>query len=289
MRQSLLAGLAGILCSFQLALADSASATPLHAALSEIQERYGPEAAGYLPALDDRELERLASGKTVVRDAGRITADGEDIDAMSIYGWGIIHQPRLLVWLATFDGVGGERPKRYTSVVLDRQELGSYVRYQHVDLPWPFADRHWVIQLQKDLDAARVSDGQLWLHHWSLAADGRRMMEDAFERGLIEGLSRPALDESVYLPANRGAWILIEVSPDTTLVFAHFAADLGGHFPRALVRSFTARRVRAGMQLIEDLSRQVAGEYDADPVIYDGFGQPIDPVRVRPLALREEE
>lgn len=289
MRQSLLAGLAGILCSFQLALADNAATAPLYTALSEIQERYGPEAAGYLPALDDRELGRLASGKTVVRNSARVTADGENVDAMSIYGWGIIHQPRLLVWLATFDGAGSERPKRYTSVVLDRQGLGSYVRYQHVDLPWPFADRHWVIQLQKDLDAARVSDGQLWLHHWSLAADGRQLMEDAFERGLIERLSRQTLDESVYLPANRGAWILIEVSPDTTLVFAHFAADLGGHFPRALVRSFTARRVRAGMQLIDDLSRQVAANYAADPVIHDGFGRPIDPVSVQRLTLRDDE
>jgi hypothetical protein len=56
-----------------------------------------------------------------------------------------------------------------------------------------------------------------------------------------------------------------------------------------LVRSFTRRQMRAGLQLVQDLANRVHLNYEEDAQIHDGRGQPITHQDVLILAHRREE
>ena len=264
------------------AVADSSE--PINATIADAVNRYGSMGSISIPELSASDLETLAAGQPVVRSKVPTDTNTEsDTSMMGVVGWQVVPAPRLLVWLATLSAAG-EGEKRVTAATLDRKSAGSFVRYQHIDLPWPFADRHWVILSRKDREAAKRTNGKLWAHTWSLASNGEEMAQQAHGDGLISGLSERTLAKSVYLPANRGTWTLIELEPDMTLVFAYFDADLGGVFPASVVRSFTARRLRSSLRSIRDISRDAGGLYDGRPLIHDGFGQPIDPLFAERLA-----
>ncbi len=93
--------------------------------------------------------------------------------------------------------------------------------------------------------------------------------------GILPASLRTKLEGALYLPANRGAWILFELGPGRTLVVAYVDVGLGGGVPDALVRTFAQRQIRSGFDTIRRKSAQAYVEYRADPVVHDGFGLPI--------------
>jgi hypothetical protein len=228
-----------------------------------------------LPALDGGELQELLDGVPVVRiSTGRSGGADEDVSTMGVVGLRIVDAPRLLVWL-TVMGVASEPDVRLTRATLSRAPLGAYTRYQHVNLPWPVRDRHWLILCEKNIDLAQATDGDYWEHRWSLIDDGVEQVKRAHEAGGIAGLTAGQLDKSVYLPANRGAWALTELSPGKTLVIGYFDGSLGGLFPDGLVRRFTKLHLREGLNLVSELSTTVHREYSDNAPVHDGYGQPI--------------
>ncbi len=237
-----------------------------------------------LPPLSPDELDLLRSGEPVIKVPEATEEDaGDDISEFGLFGLKIVDAPRLLVW-STVMGAASDPPARLTRAYFSRLPQGAYVRYQHVNLPWPIKDRHWVILCEKNLELADSSNGRIWQHRWTLHNDGPQLLLDAHADGLITGLSRQDLDNSVYIPANRGAWTLADLGGDKTLVIGYFDAALGGLLPKMLVRSFTRRQMRAGMILIQDLTNEVHLEYDGEPQIHDGYGQAIMPQDVLRLA-----
>ena len=102
------------------------------------------------------------------------------------------------------------------------------------------------------------------------------MWRKASEDGRIDGLEMQTMEKSIYLSENRGAWIMLEVDPDRTLVIAFFDGDLGGRLPKTLVRRFSHMQLRKGLQLIADLSTNMHDLYDESRPVHDGFGRPID-------------
>ena len=193
---------------------------------------------------------------------------------MGVVGLRIVEAPRLLVWL-TVMGVASEPDVRLTRATLSRAPLGAYTRYQHVNLPWPVRDRHWLILCEKNIGLAEATGGDYWEHRWSLVDDGVDQVKKAQQDGRISGLTPAQLDKSVYLPANRGAWALTELSPGKTLVIGYFDGSLGGLFPDGLVRRFTKLHLREGLNLVSELSTTVHLEYSDDAPVHDGYGQTI--------------
>ena len=239
-----------------------------------------------LPELSDSRLARLADGETVVVVAGSAQQD-DDIDSLGVVGIRIVEAPKLLVWLSLFDGQH-EPHSRYTRATLERGTDGSWVRYQHVNLPWPFRDRHWVIDATKNRQLAAESDGAIWEHRWQLHEDGQSLAQRAYEDGLVDRLKHRQLERSVYLRANRGAWTLLELDADTTLIVAHVSVDLGGLLPAGLVRRYTRSQLAAGLDALAETSANAHSGYDADPVLYDGHGKPVTVADVRRTVDRWE-
>ena len=235
--------------------------------------------AANLPELSESQLARLGGGETVVVLANDVRND-DDVDSLGIVGLRVVDAPRLLVWLSLFDG-RHEPHSRYSRATLRRGTDGSWVRYQHVNLPWPFRDRHWVIDASKNRRLAAESDGAIWEHRWRLHDDGPSLALLAYDEGLVEGLERRRLERSIYLPANRGAWTLLEIDAGVTLVVAHVNVDLGGLLPAGLVRRYSRSQLAAGLDALAETSAVAHTHYDADPVLYDGHGKPVSVTDVR--------
>ncbi len=247
----------------------------LQGSLPELLDFYTAHSTFNLPQLSGHELELLLHGDAVVKVSGQPATDSdEEVVGMGVYGLQVIDAPRLLIWL-TLMGGNDERDYRLTPAILSRGSAGSYVRYQHVDLPWPVRDRHWVIRCQKNVPMADASAGVIWEHHWTLEQGGMTQVMAALNEGRIPGLTDGDLQDAIYLPRNRGAWTLIDIAPHRTLVIAYVDAALGGGFPATLVRSFTRRKLKAGLASLTELSARVHLNYSEDRPIHDGYGNPI--------------
>ena len=264
-----------------VASADEAPGVIVDAASLRLQD---PAGASGIQALSDSDIDELLTGKTVVRSgAPQDGSQDDEISVLAVQGWRIINAPRLLVWL-TLLGAAGDGPDSVTQAMLERRENGSYVKYQHLDLPWPIANRHWVILVDKDVGLAEASGGRVWRHQWSLVDDGPQRIRDAIHEGSITSLRDSDMRRTVYLPSNRGAWTLVKLSAHQTLVAAWYDFDLGGLFPGPLVRAFMSRQLRAGLGSIDELVAGVDRSYTGSRVIQDGCGSPIDPQDVLRVA-----
>ena len=243
--------------------------------IPKLVEEYSRLSGIYVPELQDKDIEILLTGKSVIstsREPGH-EQDG-DVDAMGLLGIQLVEAPRLLVWLSLLGG-NGRSDERVISVKLSQAPDSAYSRYQYVNLPWPIRDRHWVIYCEKNLELAETTDGVIWEHRWSLHDDGENLLQSAFDNGRIPRLSVRAFEKSVYLPANRGTWGLIDLGQSRTLIVAFYDADLGGRLPGGLVRSFTKRQLRNYLETTREQTDYVLQFYDENHPVHDGFGSPI--------------
>lgn len=231
-----------------------------------------------LPNLSPAELDALAAGTALVTLYHEEKTSAGDVHAMRVVGWQVVKAPRLLVWLSLFGG-NEDSSARLQHVVLTRRPAGAYVSYHHVDLPWPFSDRHWLILCEQNSSLANASHDEIWEHRWSLLPPDGSLLEATYESGRVVGLTRKAFDNSVYLTANRGAWIVFDLGEAGTLVAASMDVDFGGHFPDALVQSYAKQQMKAFFAALHALP---GAHYAAKPVIDDGRGVPI----TREAALR---
>lgn len=244
-------------------------------AIRAFVEQYSEQQNRHVGDLSIDDLDGLYAGQAIVEildssDASHDADEGE----MGVFGLKIVPAPRLLVWLALIAD-SEELDGRFTRAVLSEGRAGTIVRYQHIDLPWPIKDRHWVIRCENNLDIADSSAGLIWERRWSLHEHGQALIDSAYAGGNIVGVTRRVLDNSIYLPANSGTWTLLDLGSDGTLVAAYLDAKLGGRISDGLVRRFTRRQLRAGLASLQELSMSVLAKYDGERFVHDGRGLPI--------------
>ncbi|MGB5245323.1 MAG: hypothetical protein WBN34_02155 [Woeseia sp.] len=230
-----------------------------------------------LPQVSPAEIDELLAGDAVVKVSDHAQSGaGDELIKVGVYGLKIVEAPRLLIWLAVMGG-NDERDERLTTAMLSRGAAGSYTRYQHIDLPWPVRDRHWVIFCEKNPAVAIDSGGLIWEHRWQLADSGAALLTKAQLAGRIPGLSTEDLNGAIYLPENQGAWTMMELDAGRTLVVAYLNADLGGRFPGPVVRRFTRSNLKAGLASLQELSSRVHLNYSSERPIHNGFGELVSP------------
>jgi hypothetical protein len=242
------------------------------AEIPRLLAQYSEQGDLRLPNLSPTELDSLATGSPLVMLYRDPTAEpGGKVHSMNVVGWQLVKAPRLLVWLSLLMG-REDSSARLQHVVLTRRPAGAYVSYHHIDLPWPAKDRHWLLLCEKNVSLASESHDDIWEHRWSLLPPDNAQLEAAYDSGDIPGLTRKTFDDSVYLVANRGAWVVFDLGTEGTLVAASMDIDLGGRFPDTLVQSFAKHQMR---EFFESLAALRGAHYEATPVIEDGRGVPI--------------
>jgi hypothetical protein len=235
-------------------------------------EVYNDSSSTPLPYLDSQQLERLSKHE-IVRIRKRIpSSQGDDGHREEVVGMRIIEEPRRKVWLAALDP-NFDASDLLTEVRLEQSGDGSSLWFQYLSLPWPIADRYWVIHLFKDLNLDRVTKDFVWEHGWDLAKDGPEIARRTVAAGRAGDLTVKDLEGGVYVPFNRGAWILFALDVDRTLLAYRVSADVGGSIPESWIATFAMAQLDGLLDRVTEHAKVAWRSYDPQRYpIYDGAG-----------------
>lgn len=157
--------------------------------------------------LDDEAWARLAAGEVTKR---RDRLDGTD----RVLGVKWIDASLDLTWIAIQDPHDD-----YVANMVYEDLPGSTLQerylYQRIGLPWPLADRQWVILVRNNPSLWQATGGLVWERTWDLSD----------KRGAA-GEKRDA----VWLTVNEGGWFLASVAGGTLLGY-HVRTAIGGIVP----------------------------------------------------------
>ena len=246
--------------------------------ISHLLRDYQLESGVPVADLDRRSLSRLAQGETLQRKVKvtRSSAGGNDTTTVRIIGYRLIDKPRERLWLAAlaFDAGFSER---LTEHLVRTHEDGGASWYQHVDMPWPLRDRHWLIRTGKGVALAERMDDRIWEHHWRLEPDAESRIAGLLGQTEIPGLDPKRASKAVQLPLNNGAWVMATLDDTQTLVVVHATMDMGGIVPDVLVNRYTKKQLQSMLERIELQADTALELYDSDYIIYRGDGTAIAP------------
>jgi hypothetical protein len=187
--------------------------------------------------LDDESWQRIARGEIAKR---RDRLDGTDrVIGVAWVGAGV-----EAVWVAMYDGHG-----QYADNVVYEELPGStfesrYV-YQRIDLPWPFADRQWVIRVEDNPRLRVATGGQVWERTWDLSDRRGAAAEDP---------------RSVWLDVNEGGWLLAPAAGGTLLVY-HVRTSIGGIVPDEAALRWSFSQLDGMLGKIVERTGWVRGHY----------------------------
>jgi len=169
------------------------------------------------------ELEQLASG-TVVKHLGTGREAEEIVQALV---WVPYSVERL--WISLQDDAHYKLAQGLEEEVLRRGEDGSKTLYQLLDLPLPFSDRYWVIEIRNNALLFQASDDSIWERTWELDPNGASRLPPELAKDAAQ---------AVLTPVNRGGWSLLPVESGALILY-EVESDVGGVVPDRLVARFT--------------------------------------------------
>jgi hypothetical protein len=178
--------------------------------------------------------------------------------------------PRAHAWLAVTD----DAPADKVAGLTERRLRGAWsespkLLYERIDLPWPFDDRHWVIESRTNASLA-AADPRVWERAWTLAdahlPQGRTPADAAL------------YDAALRIGRNDGSWVLVDAGPASTLAIYGVRVDLGGNLPESGVARWTAASVEDLFSSMRasatDAMRRYAGRCATTP-LPGGDGAPL--------------
>lgn len=191
----------------------------------------------------------------------------------------LIDAQRDAVWVAMRDPHFGHA-EELTEAPLSPTDQQPVLWYQYLDLPWPFADRHWVIEVWDSRAVAKASAGRDWEHWWDLPD---RPVERTLEAARLHPPPAPAddVERAIHTPVNEGAWLAISLPGGRTLTGYHVTTVIGGRIPDRLVSDYTMMTLSSVLKGVQERSRTAAAHYDAHhsgaEALLGGDGEPIPP------------
>lgn len=278
-RRAPLPGLAAaLLCIVAIVgAAGAAGRAPLgpagEAALSEAVGSFNARARFPLPKLSAAERQALLAGELVrVFDQPSGAAEAP----RRATGLLIVNQPRDAVWVAVMDPhyVQSDQATE-VRVAFEAPDRSRW--YGIMDLPRPFADRHWIVDVDNNHPLAQASDNKAWEHPWRLRPEGPSELPSLLASGKLKGISEDAVAEAVYTPVNHGAWLVIALDEHHTLLGYHATSVVGGSIPESLVARFVHASLSSMLRgAAERAAERVRGHYiDGHKPIVGGDGKPV--------------
>ena len=221
--------------------------------------------------MSEREWASLRRGAPVTKVSS--AGAGDDMSDVGVFGLQLVDAPRLLVWHLLMTGIAAHE-KWVTRLTLEDLGSGDAIRYQHLNAPWPFRDRHWVIHSAKNRALAEDTGGSIWQHRWMLEPP-EDLVSLVSVRAPADFLSPNSVGRAIYLPRNVGAWAVIALPRNQTLVVAFVDAEFGGHLPKPIVRRFSKRRLLADFRRMSDTGTLAKQPFHEDRPLFDGHGRQI--------------
>ncbi len=225
-----------------------------------------------LPELDESQLAELEAGELV-----RLRHRQQDADLpQRVVALQVMEAPKEVLWIAARDDCE-EDVERFTHVLLGETQ-GRQHWYQYLSVPFPFADRHWVIDVWNNVELLEALGDGYWERPWILTEGGEERALEAVENGEVPGISPSQAQRAVYVPYNQGAWVAIDLPDGRALIGYHVTTVVGGAIPDGLVAEFTWRTFRRLYNGIVARVPTTPAHYDADhEPMMGGDGEPIPP------------
>lgn len=242
-----------------LLLPAALAATP--AEIESLLQRFRGAAVMPLAPLSAAQHGELAGGQIVTLLERR--SDGHH----RAVGIAVCPVPKEAMWLATQDPhfTGGDGS--IEAEVSTAPHKGTW--YGMLDVPKPFSDRHWVIDVWDEVGTARETGDVIWEHPWRLRRGGTGLVREQVQRGEIAGLTPEMYAEAIETPLNEGALVFLALSETESLFAYHVTTDVGGAVPERMVAGFVRRTMT---EHIENLRRRAT---DVIPGHYRGSHAPV--------------
>ncbi|MEL6344095.1 MAG: hypothetical protein AAFV53_13330 [Myxococcota bacterium] len=232
----------------------SVAAAPVNdAVFADILTRYNRDAQMPLPALTPRQRADMLSGKVLQH------LERRDDGNWWVAGMLVCQCTKESLWLATQDLHFTSQDDAIEANVSMAPHQASW--YALLDLPRPFSDRHWVIDVWDNVTLAKASDNVFWEHPWKLREGGAELVRPKVERGEVEGLDLATFDAAVYTPINEGAWVFIDLPDGRSLIAYHLVTVVGGNIPDRLVAEFVRRNMENQLRTLESRAIEVVPQH----------------------------
>ncbi len=218
-------------------------ATALAAAWAAVSAQVTELARFPPPPMEAKVWEDAAEGKVARR-----TLPG---DPATVVGVGVLDVSREAAWLSLTDDRLSAEIESLTEVTLEGAWAAPKLLYSRLDLPWPFADRHWVITLSNNGKLATATG--VWERSWKVRPDalpGARARTDA-----------AAFDAAEAVGVNEGSWLLVPLDDTHTLGIYQARATMGGGIPDGAVDAYTRSSLDGLFEGIERNVKNVARRY----------------------------
>ncbi len=151
--------------------------------------------------------------------------------------------------------------------------------YGLVDLPRPFSDRHYVVDVWNNHAMDAATNGRAWEHPWSLVPGGVNAAKATVEAGKVPKTTVDMWEDAIETPTNMGAWVAIAL-PDGTSVFGYHAATrVGGNIPEGMMLQYVKTTLDSTLRGIESRAQKTIPEHYGEnhaPVI-GGDGEGVEP------------
>ena len=232
------------------------------ATVSPYLEQHSPFGA---PAFEASDLQKMSQGETVWKDAKKST--GETLLTIG----GLIEASPAAIWIAILDDDHNGLSERVLDRELTPRRAGYKSLYQHISLPYPLSDRHWIIEIQTDRELYQVSQKRIWRRGWDLDPRGEEAL------AALTPEDRSQIRSGVWTPANEGEWLVIPAG-DRCVVIYRGRFDVGGNIPESIAQAVGNQGALDLFNQLQDLAQEMPNHYKAGhPPILAPTGQNLPP------------
>ena len=248
----------------------SPTADDIQAAL----QQFNQGAVYELPKLTAQQIENLRAGKVVkVMDQ-----QGGTTQPRRATGLLLSSVSRNQLWVSCQD-THFQQQESTTELRVSLTPPDKAAWYGYLDLPWPFDDRHWVVDVYNNHSLAAATGGKAWEHPWTLvpAARAESIMTPVITNGKVKGVDMEMYHSAIYTPVNRGAWVAIDMG-DHAIFGYHATTVVGGNIPENLITQFVFQGMDKLLKDIEQRAKKsIPSHYTAGHRgdIIGGDGKPV--------------
>lgn len=224
---------------------------------------YNANAEVPVPALSGKQIQEVLNG-----GVAKIRERGASVDApQRALGYILIDHPRPAVWLAALEP-DYIPVKGLTEFMTKTDSIGNSTWYQHIKLPWPVTNRHWLIDLENNTELADATRGKVWEQTWDLNPGREPEAKRIVGRGLVSGITVAEAQKSIFTPVNHGAWIAVRLRDDKTMLIYAVTSVIGGMIPESLV-------IRYAMSTLDELLYGIADRAEKMRTVFPNGNYPV--------------
>ena len=205
-----------------------AFASPNLASINKAIDTYNSYAVFSLPTLSSGQYSTLKAGEVIT-----ILDQAAQDQPQRAIGILLSPVPPKQLWVSCQDPHFTQQSLT-TEKQIHLNSNNSAEWYGFMDVPWPFSDRHWVVNVSNNTSMASKTQNACWEHPWDLVPAASKKVYPYIEKDELSNISEEMVESAIYTPTNKGAWALIQVDDHSLLIY-HATTVVGGSIPSDLV------------------------------------------------------